>query len=88
MGNRNMAALLGACALILIGCAIIIFELVLLWNHPHKQPITQETCVKGIALLNSEYGLLAIGDQEICGVNLHFGNITGPSTLPRPVELP
>ncbi len=43
-----------------------------------------ETCITGVFVLETRLGLVAFGDQELCGKGLHFGPIRGPSQLPNP----
>ena len=48
-----------------------------LLSHPAEpSPTTAETCISGTFLVPNDWGgLIAIGDQDICGVNLHFGDV-------------
>lgn len=43
-------------------------------------PINKEICVKGIALYSegNPFSFTIMGNQEICGINLHYGQVTGP----------
>ena len=47
------------------------------------------TCVTGQFLVETDQGLLIIGDQTLCGRDLRFGPVTGPSqrTLDKPPEV-
>ena len=40
-----------------------------------------ETCITGqMLIVNPEFGgMVVIGDQSICGINLHYSSVTGPS---------
>lgn len=47
----------------------------------------ETTCLKGVFLIPNEFGaLFAFGEQELCGQNLQFSEINGPTDMPNPVR--
>ena len=45
-------------------------------------PRLTETCFTGKFIVESSmYGAVVVGDQSICGKDLHFTSMTGPSKL-------
>lgn len=48
-------------------------------TEPSSTQLQGHTCVTGQFLINTEYGLVVIGDQQICGIDLRFSDISGPS---------
>ena len=55
---------------------IIITGLVLIVPEP------AETCITGRVMVVNEFGgVVVIGDQGICGANLHWSTVVGPSVI-------
>ena len=46
----------------------------------------QEECVTGYLVVPSQLGLVVVGDQELCGYQLRWTDISGPPK-PRPTRL-
>ena len=51
-----------------------------------QQDGRQEECIAGYLVVPSQLGLVVVGDQELCGYQLRWTDISGPPK-PRPTRL-
>ena len=53
-----------------------------LYLHHLKNTGIEKECVTGYVTIQGPYGnRLVLGDMELCGVNLEFGGLKGPSKI-------
>lgn len=74
-------------AISLVG-ALLIFLNNRINTTEQPAPPAQETCVEGVFMAwNPDWGgFMVLGDTELCGVDLKWGDMHGPSTLVDPIE--
>ena len=53
---------------------------------PTRTPLLVEICIEGVFLAPTEWGMVALGDQTICGRELRFSEIHGPSAYENPLR--
>ena len=76
----------GVLSLLIVGLVTAVLWLGWAAATYHRAPPPDEVCWTATAVVDHPtLGFSAIGDVEICGINLHFNGITGPTThAPRP----
>ena len=80
--NKFWSIMLIVAVVALAGASVGLVWTTVHYNHARAQ---DEVCWTATAIVDSPAGFSAIGDVEVCGINLHFNGITGPTThAPRP----
>lgn len=60
---------------------IFIVLIILLTAYAVIRRPGEPQCIVGAFVVKSQFGLVYIGDQELCGNNLQFGPVKGPGKL-------